>query len=189
MDLSDSKAETRQTEQRVAGHSERSGRSLAQSTVTTQHHNTPGLTHRELFWQTSIQRGETWLVGLRVRWGERTVLTWEYERERGRGSHCLWFVLQFGCQWCDEIVKISAQPVAEPNKDADVGRTVGPRSSWNVERIWYAESSQESKPKSPLLTLWSPEDVVGVFFGGFLSSNTTLTPQCHEIFTKTIFTF
>lgn len=39
----------------------RSGRSLAQSTVTTQHHNTPGLTHRTVLTDKHSARGD--LIG------------------------------------------------------------------------------------------------------------------------------
>lgn len=35
-----------------------------------------------------------------------------------------WFVFLFACQWCDETVMISAQPVEEPNMDADAGWSV-----------------------------------------------------------------
>lgn len=45
-------------------------------------------------------------------------------RQSCRGSYCLWFVFLFACQWCDEIVMISAQPVAEPNMDTDAGWTI-----------------------------------------------------------------
>lgn len=147
--MSDSEAETRQAEQRDAGHSERSGRSLAQSTVTIPHHNTPGLTHRERFWQTSIQR-PGWLAGLRGEVGREEGCWHEsmWKREQQRKLLPLVRVtVWISMVWC-EYNKIFARPVAKPNKDADVGQSVSPkvlqllaRLTWNLEG--YAESPQE----------------------------------------------
>lgn len=112
---SECKAETRQTEQRDAGYSEQSEGSLAQSTATIQHYNSPGLTHRKPFWQTSIQweGGPGWLADLWVRgqcWHDSM---WVCETEQQMKCYSL---------YTNSVVRlIFVQPAAEPNKDATVG--------------------------------------------------------------------
>lgn len=166
----------KQKEQSGAGHSERSGRSLAQITVTTEHHNSPGLTHRELFWQTSFQQGRGgWLVGLREDVGREDGVDMRVCEQKRKLLLWVCVIVWMPAVWwgCNQI---SGSPVAEPNKDADVGQTVCPkvwtrtRYSWNLEQIRYAESWQEdnSLDSGDLLTfsssLWTLSSLEDVFF-------------------------